>query len=317
MRYRLFGSTTAKVSEVGFGGLAIGGAHGGNSYGAIEENDALDALRGAYDMGCNFFDTADVYGGGSSEELVGRALGEHRSGCLIATKGGYDPSTDPPSHNLRKDYLVAAAERSLGRLGTDYIDLYQLHNPPLSTLEAGEAYEALDELKAVGKIRWAGISVNTPEEALAAIESGRFEALQLRFNLVDRRMLPEVLPAAKRARIGVIVREPLANGLLLGQYDVGHAFEDVDIRRNIPDDLFRACLEIGDGLDPILNESTTSRAQLALKYVLAFDAVSTAIVGIKNEEQLEDDLEAGIGDPITQEEFDALERLIGSSAVGS
>lgn len=315
MRYRLFGRTLAKVSEVGFGGWAIGGSNGWNSYGTTDDTDALDALRAAYDIGCNFFDTADVYGNGHSEELIGEALEKHRSGCLIATKAGYDITQDPPAPNFAKDYLVRAAEQSLKRLRTDYVDLFQLHNPPADALESGAAYEALDELKSAGKIRWAGITVNTPQEGLDAIASGKFEALQVRFNLVDRRMLPELFPAIKESRIALIVREPLANGLVTGSYDIGHEFEDTDIRRNIPEDLFRSCIEIGNGLDAILNESTTSRAQLAIKYALAFDVVSTVIPGIKNEEQLEDDMEPGIGDPITQEEFDALQRVLESVAI--
>ncbi len=313
MRYRLFGKTCTKVSEVGFGGWAIGGNESGRSYGATDDDEALRALESAYDIGCNLFDTADVYGNGHSEELVGKALQRHRAGCLIATKGGYDLSSDPPAANFGKDALIRAAEASLGRLGTDYIDLYQLHNPTADVFSNDETFEALDELKATGKIRWAGVSVGTPEEALAAIETGRFETLQIRFNLVDRRML-EIFPKIKEARLGLIVREPLANGLLLGKYEPGHDFESGDIRREIPEELIRSCVEVGNGIDPILNESTTSRAQMAIKYALAYDVVSTVIPGIKDEEQLEDDMEPGIGDPITQEEFDALQRVIESAA---
>lgn len=309
MRYRLFGRTLAKVSEVGFGGWAIGGDGGGTSYGATDDGEALEALEAAYDIGCNFFDTADVYGHGHSEELIGQALERHRSGCIIATKVGYDASSDPPSQRFDKAHIVAATEASLGRLRTDYIDLLQLHNPALDVLGSDETFDALDELKAAGKIRWAGISVNTPEEGKAAIDSGKFEAMQIRFNLIDRRML-ELFPAAKQARIGLIVREPLANGLLLGNYDPGHEFAASDIRRSIPTELFQSCVEIGNNLDALLNESTTSRAQLAIKFALAYDVVATVIPGIKNEEQLEDNMEAGIGDPVTLEEFEAMQKLV-------
>ena len=316
MRYRLFGKTCAKVSEVGFGGWAVGGDAAGNSYGPTDDDEAIDALRAAYDIGCNFFDTADVYGAGHGEELIAKALGSHRAGCLLATKAGYDASSDPPAHRFDKDYLVGAAEASLGRLQTDYVDLLQLHNPPAEALQSGEAYEALDELKAAGKIRWAGISVNTTDEVRAAIASERFEAVQIRFNLVDLRMA-EVFRELKEARLGVIVREPLANGLLLGKYEPGHAFADTDIRGEIPDELFRRCVDVGNRLDPLLNESTTTRAQLCIKFPLAFDMISTVIAGIKDEEQLEDDMEPGIGDPITREEFEALQAIIGELPLGA
>ena len=309
MRYRLFGRTLAKVSEVGFGGWAIGGDAGGTAYGPTDDDEALDALRAAYDIGCNFFDTADVYGNGHSEELIGQALEHHRKGCLIATKVGYDVASDPPSQRFDKAHVISAAEASLGRLRSDYIDLLQLHNPPMDVLSNGETFEALDELKAAGKIRWAGISLNTPEEAKSAIESGKFESLQIRFNLVDRRML-DIFPAAKAARVGLVIREPLANGLLLGNYDPGHSFDGKDIRSGIPSEIFQSCVEVGNSLDALLNESTTSRAQLAIKFALAYDVVSTVIPGIKNEEQLEDNMEAGIGDPVTIEEFEAMQKLV-------
>ena len=207
-----------------------------------------------------------------------------------------------------KRALFGEAASHIATVSSGAAAIVSQSNPQLVSL-------ALDELKASGKIRWAGISVNTPDEVRAVLRSGKFESVQVRFNLADRRML-EVFPEIKAARIGLIVREPLANGLLLGKYEIGHDFPEGDIRRSIPDSVVRDCVLIGDRLDPILNESTTTRAQLALKFVLAFDVVSLALAGIKDEEQLEDDMEPGIGDPITKEEFGAIEKVIGKIVLG-
>jgi aryl-alcohol dehydrogenase-like predicted oxidoreductase len=306
MRYRLFGKTCVKVSEIGFGGRTIGG----DAYGAAGEDEAVRALRTAYDLGCNLFDTSEDFGNGRGETLLAEALGPQRAGVLLATGAVGDPAAPDPHSAFRKEHLLAAIDRSLARLRTGYIDLYHLRSPGIEVLRAGDVLDTLDELKAAGKIRWAGASVETPEEALAAIETGRFESIQVRFNLADRRMLAEVFPAAKRARVGIVVREPLAGGFLAGRFGAGHRFPEGDIRGRVPEAQRAECARIAEAMGPILGESTETRVQLALKYVLAFDAVAATLVGIRTEAQLEEAAEAAIGDPMRRDEFEAVQRVL-------
>jgi aryl-alcohol dehydrogenase-like predicted oxidoreductase len=310
MRYRLLGRTCAKVSEVGFGGWTVGGAFRGRSYGPCDDEEAVQTLREAYRLGCNLFDTADAYGDGHGEELLAKALGSHRKGVLIATKVGYVPGSPAGEQDFRAERILEAVERSLARLSTDWIDLCQLHDPPAAVLEDGRVFEAIETLKASGKIRWAGASLESPETALRAIESGHLETIQVPFHLADRRMLAEVFPAAKRSRVAILARSPLAGGLLTGKYPADSRFPEEDARREIPGETARECHRIAREMEPILNEETPTRAQLALKYVLAFDAIATTLPGIRDREQLEEDLEAAIGEPMSREEFDALQTLL-------
>src|ERR1041385_3831821 len=150
MKYRKLGSTDLTISEIGFGGWAIGGNQFGNSYGPTDDEDSLRAITSAVDLGCTFFDTADVYGHGHSEELLGRALKGRRKEVILATKGGSDFYHEPPRLNFTEAHLIYAVEQSLKRLGTDTIDLYQLHNPPFSVIERGHLFEGLEKLKSQG-----------------------------------------------------------------------------------------------------------------------------------------------------------------------
>src|SRR3989338_1409237 len=183
MKYRILGRTGLKVSEMGFGAWAIGGT----SYGPTRDEDSLEALETAWGHGVNFFDTADTYGHGHSEELIGRFLKGKRDEAVIATKAGWDFYHGGSRQNFDPDYLRFACGESLRRLQTDRIDLYQLHNPKLEALERGTLFQVLDELKKEGKIRFYGVSVHTPSEALAVIRSGKADTLQLIFNLIDQR----------------------------------------------------------------------------------------------------------------------------------
>src|SRR5207302_7160835 len=143
MKYRKLGSTDLEVSEIGFGAWAIGGNQFGNSYGPTQDEESLRAITTAVDLGCNFFDTADVYGHGHSEELLGQALKGRRKEVVLATKGGSDFYHDPPRLNFTEAHIIFAVEQSLKRLATDTIDLYQLHNPPFSVIDGGRIFEPL------------------------------------------------------------------------------------------------------------------------------------------------------------------------------
>ena len=234
MHYRRLGRTDLQVSEVGFGAWAIGGNKHGHSYGPTDNAASLQAIARALELGCTFFDTADIYGHGLSEKLLGQALQKCRHDCVIATKVGNDFYHGPLRQNFDPDYIRFAVDKSLERLRTDYIDLYQLHNPPLMMLQRGEHYGILEELKQTGKIRYYGVSVHDAYEGTMAIHTGKPDVIQVVYNLLRPDAREELLPLAQEHDIGLIGREPLASGMLTGKYTAETTFPDGDMRASWP-----------------------------------------------------------------------------------
>jgi aryl-alcohol dehydrogenase-like predicted oxidoreductase len=313
---RVLGRTGLAVSPVGFGAWAIGGNRFGNSYGTTDDAESARALRHAYELGCNFFDTADVYGHGHSEEILGEALGGIRQRVIVATKVGgnfYNRDVNPlllpriaeavgrPAAELAPDvplpfthdanfsptYVRFAVEQSLRRLRTDYIDLLQLHNPALSLIAAAETYRVLDDLKNEGKLRFYGVSVHPPEEGLAAVDVTRPDTVQIVYNLVRREAEERFFGAARAANVGVIAREPLANGLLVGRYGPDSTWEKGDIRARMPRPYLAQMSAVAQRVAELAREAGVTPAQLALRFVLDNDAVSVVIVGMKTVAQVE------------------------------
>ncbi len=309
MRYRPLGRTGLKVSEVGFGAWAIGGNAHGNSYGPTEDAESIRAVRRALDLGCNFFDTADVYGWGHSEELLGKALEGHREEVVVATKVGGDFYHGGVRLNFRPDYIAFALERSLQRLRTDHVDLYQLHNPPLEVLYDEAVLGVLEELKAKGRVLHYGISIHEPEEGTMAMDTGRFEALQLPFNAMRQEWIQEVLPRAAKEGVGVIAREPLANGFLTGKYDERSTFVAGDIRHHWPPRMVAACAQAARRMATAVGSAAETSSGAALKFVLAFPQVSTTIPGAKTVAQVEENTAAGDGKPLGEQGVATLRRL--------
>src|SRR5437867_12190955 len=198
MRYRTLGRTGLKVSEIGFGAWAIGGNDRGNSYGPTDDATSIAAVRRAVELGCTFFDTADVYGWGHSEEVLGQALEGRREEVGIATKVGGDFYRGGVRMNFDPGYLAFALDRSLQRLRTDHVDLYQLHNPPAELMTDPTTYEVLDALKGEHKIDHYGVSVHERVEALPCLEAGKPETLQIPFSLLRQEWIEQVLPPAWR-----------------------------------------------------------------------------------------------------------------------
>ena len=319
MKQRLLGRTRLPVGEIGFGAWAIGGNHVGNSYGPTDDAESRRAVRRSFELGCTFFDTADVYGHGKSEELLGVALRDVRDRVILATKVGgnfynrdvhpllaeriaqmVDKPFDqippdaplPATHdsNFSPRYVRFAVEQSLKRLGTDYIDLLQLHNPPLSLISSMETYAGLEDLKREGKIRWYGVSVHPPEEGLAAVSATMPDTVQIVYNLARREAEDEFFPAARAAGIGVIAREPLANGFLAGKYAWDSTWEKGDIRARMPRPYVKQMAALGLRVRQLAEKAGTSPAQLALRFVLEQPAVSVAIVGMKTVQQVDENL---------------------------
>jgi aryl-alcohol dehydrogenase-like predicted oxidoreductase len=322
VKARVLGRTGLRVSEIGFGAWAIGGNAVGNSYGPTDDAASLRALRRAYELGCNFFDTADVYGHGHSEELIGAALHDVRQHVVIATKvGGNFYNRDvhplirerlaevvgtayeaiprdaplPVTHdaNFTAGYVRFAVNQSLRRLRTDYVDLLQLHNPPPAAIAAMETYEVLESLKREGLIRSYGVSVHSPEEGLAAIQATMPDTVQIVYNLARREPEAAFFPAAAAASIGVIAREPLANGFLAARYTAASTWPKGDIRGRMPRAYVAQLTGLGERVAQLAGKSGVTPAQLALKFVLDQPAVATAIVGMKTVQQVDENLAAG------------------------
>ncbi|MCA9838073.1 MAG: aldo/keto reductase [Trueperaceae bacterium] len=291
MNYRELGKTGYRVSEIGFGAWAIGG-----SWGEVTEDNALLALRAAISEGVNFIDTADVYGDGLSEKRIAKVLQDYSGERIyVATKAGRRLNPHVASGYSYAN-LSQFIERSLQNLGLEALDLVQLHCPPTEVFRRDETFAALDKLKAEGKIREYGVSVETVEEAKLAMNYPGVASIQIIYNMFRLKPALELFDTAKANEVGIIARVPLASGLLSGKmtkdqefakddhrnfnrhgesFDVGETFSGVD---------FETGVDAADELKKLVPEGKTL-AQFALKWILMHPAVSTVIPGAKNAEQ--------------------------------
>jgi aryl-alcohol dehydrogenase-like predicted oxidoreductase len=337
MHTRTLGRTGLQVSEIGFGGWAIGGDRFGNSYGPTDDAVSRAAVHAALDAGCTFFDTADVYGHGHGEALLGEVIAERRmrNQVVLATKGGgnfYNWHVDPRiaaqfeqhtgrqlseygTHSIlpivhRADfdavYIEFALEQSLRRLHTDWIDLYQLHNPSEQQIRDGAIFDVLDRLRQVGKIRFYGVSIHQPAEGAAVIAKGRADTIQVAYNLLSQQAAHDLFPAAEAADVGIIAREPLANGILTGKYDVLDEFAAGDIRSRWPARYRMARVEAAAYLQEVLTHSGRTLAQAALRFALDNPAVSVVVAGAKTPAQVLENLAASDLPSLTAAERDAV-----------
>lgn len=292
MQYRKFGNTDLRVSEIGFGAWAIGGgAMIGKT--AIGWGDAVDsvseaAINASLDAGINFFDTADIYGLGHSEELLGRLIG-HRKDVVVASKGGNVSRNEQFTVDYTKEYLLNACDLSLKRLKRDTIDFYQLHTARMTHLQQGDCIEAMQQLQQAGKIRYWGLSLNTFDplpEAGFLMEHDFGNGFQLVLNLINQRSLP-LLKLAGEKGYGVIARMPLQFGLLTGKFDNGVLFPDNDHRKNrLVPAIVDACALALEPVWQLCEKYQCTKTQLALSYLLSYPEVSVIIPGIRTPEQV-------------------------------
>jgi aryl-alcohol dehydrogenase-like predicted oxidoreductase len=314
MHYRELGRTGWKVSEISFGAWAIGAA-----WGEVDDKESLAALHRAVDLGVNFIDTADVYGMGRSERLVARLRKERKETIYVTTKAGrrLNPHT---AEGYNKANLTRFIDESLQNLETDCIDLLQLHCPPPVLLYRPEFFDMLDDFVRAGKIRYYGASVESVEEALKAIEFPGVQTIQIIFNMFRHRPAELFFPEAKRRRAGILARVPLASGLLSGRmtrdstfpkddhrnfnrhgeaFDRGETFSGVDYEVGLE------AVEVLKGLIP----PGATMAQLALRWILMFDAVTCAIPGAKRPAQVEDNCRASDLPPLSDEQMALVREL--------
>jgi aryl-alcohol dehydrogenase-like predicted oxidoreductase len=314
MKYRALGKTGLKVSELSFGTWAIGG-----SWGSVYDEESLRALQIAMDQGVNFFDTADVYGGGHSEELLAQATKGKEDQIHIATKFcRFGDLNDPQNYSMES--VREYCEASLKRLQRERIDLYQIHCPPTEILRNGQVFEVLDRLQEEGKIRSYGVSVETIEEGLLCMENPNVSTLQIIFNLLRQKPLEQLLPQAKKQDVGIIIRLPLASGLLTGKFTTASTFEADDHRSfNQNGESFNvgetfAGLEFAKGVElsqqlAWIAEGRDNMTRASLRWLLDQDEISCVIPGFKTTNQVEDNLQALHVPSFTQEELDRLNQF--------
>ena len=321
MNRRPFGRTGESVGEIGLGTWQLGGA----DWGDVEESHALDTLRAAVEGGVNFFDTADVYGLGRSEEIIGKFLRETSERVFVATKLGRFPEPGWPA-NFSLASLRAHTEASLRRLGVEAIDLTQLHCIPTDVLREGEVFEWLRVLKREGKIRHYGVSVESNEEALICLRQEDLASLQIIFN-VFRQKPVEFFGEAKAKGVALIVRLPLASGLLSGKFTKETRFAPTDHRSynregqafNVGETFaglpFEKAVELADALKPLVPEGMTM-AHMALRWILDFDAVTVVIPGARNPAQARANLAATRLEPLGPALHARLREFYESSVAG-
>jgi aryl-alcohol dehydrogenase-like predicted oxidoreductase len=314
MNYRELGRTGWKVSEISFGAWAIGGA-----WGSVDDAESMAALRAAADCGVNFIDTADVYGTGRSERLIAALKRERKQEIVVATKAGRRLSPHTADGYNEKN-IGAFIEDSLRNLGVDCLDLLQLHCPPTDVYYRPELFGAMDRFVEAGKIRFYGVSVERVEEALKALEYPNVQTVQIIFNCFRQRPADLFFEQAKRKRVGILARVPLASGLLTGKlnhdtqfaaddhrhfnrhgeaFDVGETFSGVD---------FEAGLAAVAEMRSLLPDGV-SMAQFALRWILMFDAVTCAIPGGKRPAQVADNCAASELPALTEQTMGAVRRI--------
>ncbi|MDH5021382.1 aldo/keto reductase [Halobacterium rubrum] len=311
MDTRPLGSTGFDVTEVGLGTWEIG-----SDWGEVPESEAKQAVRAALDAGVNFLDTADVYGDGRSERLIREVLDERSEEPLVATKAGrrLDPHD---ADGYTRENLERFVDRSRENLGVDSLDLLQLHCPPTDVYYQPETFDALADLQADGKLDHYGVSVERVEEGMKAMEYPGVETVQLVFNPFRQRPAERFLEEAYRNDVGVIVRVPLASGLLTGTIDADTEFPEDDHRNfNRDGDAFDvgetfAGVPLDDGVRAVeaLREHVPehlSMAQFALRWILDFDAVSTVIPGSTTPDHIRSNVSASNAAPLTHQTHGAV-----------
>ena len=311
---RDMGRTGWKVSPISFGAWAIGA-----DWGQVDDRDSMAALQRSIDLGVNFIDTADVYGDGRSERLVAELRKQRKEMIYVATKAGrrLNPHT---ADGYNRANLTAFVERSLKNLNVEILDLLQLHCPPPQVYYRPEVFGVLDDLVKAAKLRYYGVSVEKVEEGLKALEYPNLQSVQIIFNIFRQRPAELFFEQAKKRKVGIIVRVPLASGLLTGKLRPTTAFEADDHRAyNRHGESFdrgetfsgvdyETGLQAVEELRALIPEGM-SMTQFALRWILMFDAVSCVIPGAKNARQAEENVKAGDFPPISPEVMNAVKQL--------
>lgn len=297
MQTRTLGRSGLEIGEVGLGCWQLGGG----DFGPLDEETAHEILSAAKESGSNFFDTANVYGAGRSERLIGKFLQSNRDGIIVASKTGREVYPDGYSRDNLRRSIVETNEN----LGIATLDLLQLHCIPHAVLQRGEIFDWLRELQSEGLIRYFGASVESVEEGLTCLAQDDLVSLQVIFNPFRQKLVKELLPQARERGVGIIVRLPLASGLLSGKFNAETSFGETDHRNynrdgaafNVGETFaglpFAKGVQLADKLKPHVPEGITM-AQMTQRWILDFEAVSVIIPGASRPAQAREN--AGVSD---------------------
>ncbi len=317
LKKRTLGKTGLEVTEIGLGLWAAGG----NEWGPTDDQEVLDTIDYSLDAGINFYDTADVYGMGHSEELLGKAMQGRRDRFIVATKIGwigFDRERQSTAYDTT-DKLIAGVENNLRRLQTDYVDVIQSH---ISFRDATmEIFlEGFQRLKQAGKVRAYGVSTSDFDYLKAFNHDDQCATLQIDYSILNRTPEADILPYCQEHNIGVIIRGALGMGILTGKFNPDTRFGEDDVRRRWhenPDEyqVFLDDLEKVERLNPLVNQTGDQSggrtlAQLALQFTLAHPAVSTVIPGAKNIRQMRDNIQAGLLPPLDADELNHISEIV-------
>jgi aryl-alcohol dehydrogenase-like predicted oxidoreductase len=310
MNTRRLGKTGLRVSEIGFGGWAIGGNAFGNSYGETDDAVSRAAIQKALELGVTLFDTADVYGHGHSEALLGEVLAEWTGPApVVVTKAGINfyRRDDTLEQDWTPLALAHAVQQSLMRLRRDTLDVFLLMNPPVEELDRWKVWETLDALKRSGKLRCYGVSVAEPADGVWLLQNKLpVDVLEVGYSLFYQGATVEILPLARMRGVGILAREPLANGFLAGRYGSDTVFESGDIRAALPKEYVSAMVETAGRLDFLCRAQTRTPAQAALRFVLDDLNVASVVVGAKTPAQMEENAGAVLVPPIDAKEHERI-----------
>jgi aryl-alcohol dehydrogenase-like predicted oxidoreductase len=317
MKTRVFGSSGIPASEVGFGLWTISTGWWGDH----SDESAIALLREAFDLGITFYDTADTYGEGRGETLLAKALGDHRDEIALATKFGYDiyspwerkGHVERP-HDWSPDYIRYALDQSLARLGTDRIDVYQLHNPRMDAIRSDDVFAVLEEAVAAGKIRSYGVALGPAigwrDEGLEALRTRDLGAAQIIHNLLEQDPGRELIEAAREESIGLMIRVPHSSGMLEGRYTKDTQFAPNDHRRHRTREWLIEGLRKVDQLGFLTDGRTLGQA--AIQWLLAEPVVTTVLPNIYDSNQLREFAAAPATPPLSDDELERVAELYAS-----
>jgi aryl-alcohol dehydrogenase-like predicted oxidoreductase len=310
MKYRKLGKSGIKVSEIGFGAWVISMDWWGKK---IDDDEAIRMLKRAYDLGINFYETADMYGKGKSEKLIARTFKDMRNEVIYSTKWGYDMynaeqvghNEIPQKHN--PEYLGYALQKSLERLQTDYIDVYSLHNPKIDAIKNDNLFLSLDSFVHSGKIKSHGVAlgpaIGWEHEGVLAMENRNITCLQTVYNILEQDPGRILLDTAKKYDVGIIVRVPDASGVLTGKVNEKTIFDKNDHRANRKKEWISEAIKKMEKMKPFMDTKDWDMSQLAIKFILSQKQVSVVLPTVTDIEEIEMFAEMSDGNYLNESEL--------------
>ncbi len=316
MKYKTLGKSGIKVSEIGFGAWTIALDWWGKK---IEEDEAKRMLKKAYDLGINFFETADMYGKGKSERLIGEAFKGMRNEIVISTKYGYDfRNVEQVGHkelpqSFDKEFTDYALKSSLERLQTDYVDVYGLHNPKLKHIRDDSIFETLDKKIDEGKIKTyqiaLGPAIGWTQEGIEAMNRKNVTAVQTVYNILEQTPGNELIENASKKNVGILVRVPDASGILTGKVDGNTKIDEKDHRSVRKGEWIQASLKKVEQLRPIAERNGLTMTELAIKFIISKNPASSVLPTVINEEEIESFAAMSDGNYISASDMKEIDEL--------